>query len=98
MTLTTLIERLKQYSNTWKEFNNPIRNWDYDSLFPEVDKFLKKNNFYILHSYDHESLLLEYVVYYKNEIIDLNRDKGEFPNPYWDIIEMCFKYLEDGNK
>lgn len=91
--LNTLINNLKKYNNTWNKFNPSDADYDYNELFPKIDKFLKENKINIIHGYDHETLELEYIIYFNGEVVELGIDKVIFTNPYWNIIEECFKYL-----
>lgn len=91
--LNILIENLKKQEYIWKEFNCSYT--DYDKFFKEADKFLKSKDINIVHGYDYESLRIEYIIYYKGKIIDLGNDLNVFANPYWTIIENCFKYLNE---
>ena len=93
--LNKLIEQLKNYDKVWKEFNYLCKKNNYHEFFQQIDKYLKLKNIYILHDYHPDTLKVEYIVYYKGEIIDMNDELNIFANPYWHIIIDCFKFLSE---
>jgi len=94
MKLDTLINNLKLHTKTWELFFKQYKSLEYSEFFSNIDKFFKEKGIYISHGYSHETLLLEYVIYHKGEVIDLYSEKTQFVNPYWDTVERVFNYLE----